>query len=144
MPKQLTQIPLLQRVGENNVKIDMVFDYEMGTDLASNIQGIALWWRRSAVLLLLGHPQTHMMWHHITPLLAMDFKPAYFKRRKLIVSDSLEKNQKAWIYAINLNQLDGAYQPNALLTAMMKEEIQGNITTEEIVNKLQKTYKNPK
>lgn len=59
------------------------------------------------------------------------------------MSGTVDENQKAWIYAINLNQLDGAYQPSALLTAMMKDEIQGKITTEEIVNKLKKTYKNP-
>ena len=57
------------------------------------------------------------------------------------MSDSLEENQKAWIYAINLNQIDGGYQPSPLLTAMMMDEIQGNITSEEIVNKLKETYK---
>ncbi|MEC2056163.1 hypothetical protein I6J18_01545 [Peribacillus psychrosaccharolyticus] len=44
------------------------------------------------------------------------------------MSDSLEENQKAWIYAVNLNQIDGAYHPSALLTAMMKDEIQGGIS----------------
>lgn len=59
------------------------------------------------------------------------------------MSDSLKENQEAWIYAVNLNQIDGAYHPSALLTAMMKDEIQGNITFEEIVNKLKETYKKP-
>lgn len=59
------------------------------------------------------------------------------------MSGTVDEIQKAWIYAIKLNQRDGAYQPSALLTDMMKDEIQGKITTEEIVSKLKKTNKNP-
>lgn len=50
------------------------------------------------------------------------------------------EKRKAWSYALEINQLDGDYQPSSLLSSLMEKEILGEISADEIVKKLLQTY----
>lgn len=66
------------------------------------------------------------------------YEELYGRLRKL---DKLEEKQKPWEYAVDLNQIDGAYETSPLLTDMMEKEIYGDLSSDEIVEKLKQTYK---
>lgn len=68
------------------------------------------------------------------------YEELYGRLRKL---EDLEEKRKSWENAISLNQLDGPYQPSPLLTDMMEKEIQGVLSSDDIVEKLKQTYKEP-
>src|SRR4051812_22852059 len=50
------------------------------------------------------------------------YEELYGRLRKL---EQLEEKRKSWEYALNLNQIDGAYKPSPLLSDMMEKEIKG-------------------
>ena len=66
------------------------------------------------------------------------YEELYGRLRKL---EELEEKRKSWDNAVHLNQLDGPYQPSPLLADMMEKEIQGVLSSDEIVEKLKQTYK---
>lgn len=47
---------------------------------------------------------------------------------------SREEKIKTWNCAIGLNQIDGEYQPSKELIQLIEKEVNGEITTEEMVN----------
>lgn len=51
----------------------------------------------------------------------------------------IEKRQD-WEYAINLNQIDGPFEPSEKLKELMEKEINGEIKSDEIVKILVKKY----
>lgn len=53
--------------------------------------------------------------------------------------DKLRK-RKNWEFALNMNQLDGEYIPSDELKELVEREINSEITTEEIVEILNKKY----
>ncbi|KAB2328001.1 hypothetical protein F7731_26140 [Cytobacillus depressus] len=55
--------------------------------------------------------------------------------------EKLEDKQKLWKFALNINQIDGPYEPSLLLSNMMEQEIRGAISSDEIVQKLMLAYK---
>lgn len=69
------------------------------------------------------------------------YEELYGRIRQL---EQLEEKRKSWEYALNLNQIDGEYKPSHLLSDMMEKEIQGELTSDEIVEKLKQEYKRPK
>lgn len=66
------------------------------------------------------------------------YEELYGRLRKL---EELEEKRKSWEYALDLNQLDGAYEPSPLLSDMMEKEIHGDLSSDEIVKKLKQVYK---
>ena len=66
------------------------------------------------------------------------FEEIYGRLRKL---EQLEEKRKSWEYALDLNQIDGAYKPSPLLSDLMEKEIHGEISSDEIIEKFKQTYK---
>lgn len=59
----------------------------------------------------------------------------------MIISDLLKKEKRAaWDFAININQLDGEWKPVEEYMELVEKEINGEITTEEMRNILNKKY----
>jgi hypothetical protein len=46
-------------------------------------------------------------------------------------------------YAIDLNQIDGEYRPSPLLADMMEKEIHGELSSDDMIEKLKQAYKQP-
>ncbi len=59
----------------------------------------------------------------------------------MIINNSL-KNEKraAWDFAININQLDGEWKPDKEYMDLIEKEINGEITTQEMINILNEKY----
>lgn len=53
---------------------------------------------------------------------------------------SKEANRKAWNNAIALNQINGPWEPDAEFKELMEKEINGEITTQEMRERLIKKY----
>jgi hypothetical protein len=68
------------------------------------------------------------------------FEELYGRLKKL---EELEEKRKSWEYAFDLNQIDGEYKPSPLLSDLMEKEIQGEISSDEMVEKLKKAYAQP-
>lgn len=68
------------------------------------------------------------------------YEEMYARLKKL---EELEEKQKSWEDAINLNQIDGPYKPSPLLSDLMQKEITGELSSDEIVEKLKIEYKQP-
>ena len=68
------------------------------------------------------------------------FEELYGRLKKL---EQLEEKRKTWEYAINLNQIDGEYRPSPLLADMMEKEIHGELSSDDIIEKLKQAYKQP-
>lgn len=68
------------------------------------------------------------------------YEELYGRLKKL---EQLEEKRKSWESALNLNQIDGEYKPSHLLSDMMEKEIQGELSSDEIVEKLKQEYKQP-
>ena len=66
------------------------------------------------------------------------YEELYGRLKKL---EQLEEKRKSWEYALNLNQIDGTYKPSPLLNDLMEKEINGELSSNEIVEKLKQTYK---
>lgn len=66
------------------------------------------------------------------------YEALYGRLREL---EDLEERRKSWGNALDLNQIDGPYEPSPLLSDMMEKEIHGEITSEEMVEKLKSAYK---
>lgn len=66
------------------------------------------------------------------------YEELYGRLRKL---EQLEEKRKSWEYAIELNQIDGAYKPSPLLSDIMEKEIQGELSSDDIVEKLKQVYR---
>lgn len=66
------------------------------------------------------------------------YEELYGRLRKL---EELEEKRKSWEYALDLNQLDGTYEPSPLLSDMMEKEIHGDFSSDEMVKKLKQAYK---
>lgn len=65
------------------------------------------------------------------------YEELYGRLKKL---EQLEEKQKSWEYALELNQIDGPYKPSPLLSEMIEKEIQGELSSDEIVKKLKQEY----
>lgn len=66
------------------------------------------------------------------------FEELYSRLRKL---EQQEEKRKSWEYALDLNQIDGVYKPSPLLSDLMEKEIHGEISSDEIIEKLKQSYK---
>lgn len=51
-----------------------------------------------------------------------------------------EQKRRSWNYAININQLDGEWIPDDEYKELIEKEINGEITTEQIIEILNKKY----
>jgi hypothetical protein len=65
------------------------------------------------------------------------YEELYGRLRKL---EQLEEKRKSWEFAVDLNQIDGAYKPSPLLSDMMEKDVLGELTSDEIVEKLKQEY----
>ena len=54
--------------------------------------------------------------------------------------DKINTRREAWDFAIGLNKID-RYTPSAEMLEMVEQEIRGDITTEQIVERLCEKYK---
>lgn len=68
------------------------------------------------------------------------FEELYGRLKRL---EELEEKRKSWEYALDLNQIDGEYKPSPLLSDLMDKEIQGETSSDEIVEKLKKACVQP-
>lgn len=50
------------------------------------------------------------------------------------------EKRKAWEFGININQLDRAWEPSKEFKELMEREINGEITTDQMVKILVKKY----
>lgn len=55
--------------------------------------------------------------------------------------EQAEKKGESWRFALDINQIDGPYKPSPFLSDMMEKEIQGEISSDEIIEKLRQVYK---
>lgn len=65
------------------------------------------------------------------------YEELYNRLKKL---EKLEQKRKSWEYALDLNQIDGEYKPSPLLAGLMEKEINGKLSSDEIVRKLKNAY----
>lgn len=65
------------------------------------------------------------------------YEKLYGRLRKL---EELEEKRKSWGYALDLSQIDGEYKPSPLLSDLIEKEIHGELTSDEIVEKLKSEY----
>lgn len=65
------------------------------------------------------------------------YEELYGRVRKL---EELEEKRKSWEYALDLNQIDGSYKPSPLFNDLMEKEINGEISSDEMVKKLKQAY----
>ncbi|OIK06468.1 antitoxin VbhA family protein [Bacillus sp. MUM 13] len=68
------------------------------------------------------------------------YEELYGRLRKL---EESEEKRKSWEQALELNQIDGHYEPSPLLSDMMEKEIQGELSSGEIVERLKQSYRQP-
>ncbi|WP_071394821.1 antitoxin VbhA family protein [Bacillus tuaregi] len=66
------------------------------------------------------------------------YEEIYSRLRKL---EQLEEKRQSWEYALDLNQIDGVYKPSPLLSELMEKETHGEISSDEIIEKLKQIYK---